>query len=241
MVNPTTNLQKAILLFVARNYRLPCPADGTIAQGALNDGVENCKVTGNIGVIPWKTLGLTYDSGLDGWQHRFGYAVSADLTTGQPFQLQAPGSAFDKITVSANGAQANYAYAIINFGQDGAGAMLPSGNRLTPPASTVLEYPNTLASAFGGTGAVANPGSGACSAQTTTFVVCPSHTIKGTSGYFDDTLTYQTSKQIRRGERCSRRRRQWRQQQQPTRSSTGTMNTSTAAINASPGSINNQQ
>ncbi len=69
----------------SRNYRLPCPADGTAPVDGAGvsgsaEGVENCGIptsgTAYVGVIPWKTMGLQPTDALDGWGHRIGYAVT---------------------------------------------------------------------------------------------------------------------------------------------------------------------
>lgn len=194
-VNDVTH--KAILQFVARNYRLPCPADGSAAKGSANDGLE-VRVGGvctlsplSNGVVPWKTLGISDISALDGYQRRIGYAVTANLgkstdSAGKPpYQYHIPGPSYgdsDSIQVSVNGAAASkYAYVLISYGFDGAGAWLPSGHHIAAPSSTNNESANTQVAAFSGTG---------------NFVVWPVVTTSGSSSYFDDTLLYETSAQL---------------------------------------------
>ena len=69
----------ALVNYVALQSRLPCPADGTIASGAANAGVEAitpatgaCTAMTN-GVAPWVTLGLPESDALDGWDNRITY------------------------------------------------------------------------------------------------------------------------------------------------------------------------
>ena len=82
-------LDTALANFVAVNKRLPCPADGTIASGMLNAGVEMPIVPTGLcnpplqtnGVIPWVTLGLTESGGSDPWFGRFTYRVQPALVS----------------------------------------------------------------------------------------------------------------------------------------------------------------
>ena len=86
-------IDAAMVNFVALQKRLPCPADGALAQGAALLGVERRdNVTGlcsidpgppvtpfmNRGVVPWVTLGISEAEALDGWNNRITYrTVSA--------------------------------------------------------------------------------------------------------------------------------------------------------------------
>ncbi|HXZ53926.1 MAG TPA: type II secretion system protein [Burkholderiales bacterium] len=75
------SIREAILGFALANGRLPCPADGNIAFGSPNAGVErfdgtNCVAalgSGAFGVVPWATLGTPET---DAWGRRFAYRVS---------------------------------------------------------------------------------------------------------------------------------------------------------------------
>lgn len=75
------SIRDAIIGFAQANGRLPCPADGNIAAGAANAGVERFNGTscnaalgnGVLGVVPWATLGTPE---ADAWGHRFTYRVS---------------------------------------------------------------------------------------------------------------------------------------------------------------------
>lgn len=83
-----TILDTALAQFVAVNKRLPCPANGTIASGALNAGMESpspatgtCNPATQIyGVVPWVTLGLTEEDATDPWMARMTYRVDPALT-----------------------------------------------------------------------------------------------------------------------------------------------------------------
>lgn len=82
----------ALANFVAANRRLPCPADGRIASGAANAGVElfnaasgACNpVTQQHGVLPWITLGLPDNAALDPWNARLSYRVDPALAGRAP-------------------------------------------------------------------------------------------------------------------------------------------------------------
>jgi hypothetical protein len=193
---PATDVVKAALrTFVARNYRLPCPADGTAPIDGVGtvtgmpEGVESCSVvpvtaTQAAGVVPWKTLGLQPSDALDGWGRRIGYAVTTTLSnpSAMPFQFTAStalpnGIGVATCTTSGGcGTATTYAYVLISYGPDGKGGFLTSGSPLALPSSTANEYVNTQAAAFNGTG---------------NFEIWPY-----SSTAYDDTLTYDTAPQL---------------------------------------------
>ena len=82
-------IESALELFVIRNSRLPCPADGslTISDTSGNYGLEQpqgggtCTITGANAVIPWKTLGMDESYSLDGWATRVSYWPSGTVGT----------------------------------------------------------------------------------------------------------------------------------------------------------------
>ncbi len=82
-------LDAALAQFVARNRRLPCPADGTLVRGDIKAGVESpspptgvCNPANQIrGTVPWATLNLTEDDGLDAWNSRISYRVQPSLAS----------------------------------------------------------------------------------------------------------------------------------------------------------------
>lgn len=84
----------ALIGFLARNYRLPCPALATLPESAANEGVEapsggscmgiiasgsalNQVVTGT---VPWVSLGLTREASLDAYANRYTYQVALGAT-----------------------------------------------------------------------------------------------------------------------------------------------------------------
>src|SRR5450830_1060536 len=99
MARITTTKQKedaiksALISFIARNNRLPCPAVAGLAPGAVGYGVEalipgTCTntfqdalpVTVVTGVLPWSSLGITDESASDGYYNRFTYQVKLSAT-----------------------------------------------------------------------------------------------------------------------------------------------------------------
>jgi prepilin-type N-terminal cleavage/methylation domain-containing protein len=80
-------IKDALITFISRNERLPCPAREVLAPGAVGYGVESgggpndCDATGidggaiQRGIVPWVSLGLSDADALDGWHNRFSYFV----------------------------------------------------------------------------------------------------------------------------------------------------------------------
>jgi prepilin-type N-terminal cleavage/methylation domain-containing protein len=76
-------IEAALVLFAIRNNRLPCPADGSLANTNSNYGMEvtqtaagTCDLTGTSStkaVVPWRTLGLDETYSVDGWGNRISY------------------------------------------------------------------------------------------------------------------------------------------------------------------------
>lgn len=82
-------IEAALVVFAIRNNRLPCPADGSLANTNANYGTEatqgndngnsgdlttnSCVVTDKNSVVPWRTLGLDETYSTDGWSNRISY------------------------------------------------------------------------------------------------------------------------------------------------------------------------
>jgi hypothetical protein len=83
-------IKSALITFIMRNNRLPCPAVPTLGDGDVGYGAEaaipgSCTSVPNasgvsIGVVPWRALGLSSDGADDGYYHRFTYAVTTTQT-----------------------------------------------------------------------------------------------------------------------------------------------------------------
>ena len=77
--NAMDQVENALVLFVIRNERLPCPADGALAPSTAFYGLEQpagggaCSVALANSVIPWRTLGLDENYSTDGWSNRLTY------------------------------------------------------------------------------------------------------------------------------------------------------------------------
>ena len=84
-----SKIDTALANFVAQNKRLPCPANGTIASGSANAGIESpFPATGlctpanqSNGVVPWITLGISETDAADPWNGRISYRVQAALAS----------------------------------------------------------------------------------------------------------------------------------------------------------------
>ena len=84
-----SKIDQALANFVAQNKRLPCPANGTIASGVLNAGVETLVVATGLcnpadqhnGVVPWVTLGISESDAADPWNGRITYRVQPALAS----------------------------------------------------------------------------------------------------------------------------------------------------------------
>ncbi len=82
-------IDQALRNFVAQHRRLPCPASGVLASGAVHAGVETwddiagaCNPANQRdGVVPWVTLGLAESEAADAWHGRITYRVQAALAS----------------------------------------------------------------------------------------------------------------------------------------------------------------
>jgi prepilin-type N-terminal cleavage/methylation domain-containing protein len=75
------NIDKALVLFVQRNQRLPCPADGTLDSTNALNGAENRNAAGDCvgnqqtGIVPFRSLGLGEEDATDGRNLRFTFRI----------------------------------------------------------------------------------------------------------------------------------------------------------------------
>lgn len=148
-------IEDSIERFVFNNFRLPCPADGTLAVNNANFGIggsvdaSGCIASnfssGNVfaGVLPTKSLGLSDDFMLDGWGRRITYVVDGRLannTTTNPLCDGNPDAApdnsclqyFDNGSITVNDASGGNittqaAYVLISHGKNGHGAFKKEG------------------------------------------------------------------------------------------------------------------
>ena len=159
-------IKSALVNFIARNNRLPCPAVATIANGAANNGVEaatpgTCTGTTISGVapldvatgtLPWVSLGLSNEVSLDAYGNRFTYQVArgATNTTGATVSGMKGAIEIHNATPVAAGNQTNEctpagaAYnpcsavvVVVSHGIDGYGAYTDGGVQLPVPAAII--------------------------------------------------------------------------------------------------------
>lgn len=155
-------IKTALVGFISRNNRLPCPAAATIAMGGANNGVEvaagtcagaGVTVNGAVasGVLPWVTLGLPNDTALDGYGNRFTYqvVVAATALTAQTIagmrgainvHTTTPVAAGNQTNDCSAGATTNPCAAVavvVSHGLDGYGAYNEQGVQIAVPAGIV--------------------------------------------------------------------------------------------------------
>jgi len=120
------SIKDAIIGFTQANGRLPCPANGSIATGGANAGIEqaSCSAT-PYGVIPWVTLGVPEN---DSWGRRFSYSVT-------PIFADAVGTTFG-CTPTTTPTLSSFAFCsvgtlTVNTRSDSTRALTPVGSGLT--------------------------------------------------------------------------------------------------------------
>lgn len=105
-------IEQAMLRFVVVNGRLPCPANGALAPGNVEQGLEQphpgsaacTAVALTNGVVPWRTLGLAQDDVTDAWNTLVTYRVWAGAAVLASSLTQASGmnmSGLDPATQNA--------------------------------------------------------------------------------------------------------------------------------------------
>lgn len=141
-------IKEALTGYAIANGRVPCPANGTIASGAANAGLENTSGSGAAmtcvnagGVLPWATLGVNET---DAWGRRFTYRVtpsfadgadgtgtgSCAVTAGISFQLCSNGNLNVFATAGGTSVASNVPAMIVSHGANGLGAYMPNGVQL---------------------------------------------------------------------------------------------------------------
>lgn len=153
------SIKEALLAYAITNGRLPCPAIPTLANTAVNAGLEDRPNTNSAcnlihGVLPWATLGIQE---IDPWGQRFTYFASSKFTqplsagTLASFNLETAvppansGTANIKSTsTSTSNIASDLAAVIVSHGALGAGGYTTSGGRIDLP-SDLDELENTKA------------------------------------------------------------------------------------------------
>ena len=139
-------IESALTLFVMRQDRLPCPADGALQPNQPLYGREQpgakpgaCAITDGHAVVPWVTLGLHDGLSADGWGRRISYVPAAALTgSDHPLRRQGitypsgglkvstPATPSVEITPPGEGA----AYLLISHGHDGTYGWMRAGGQI---------------------------------------------------------------------------------------------------------------
>ncbi len=168
-------IQQALRHFRVMHGRLPCPASPTLTEVDAAYGSEDC--TGiahggddyNVGVVPFRSLGLSQEFRIDGWGRRFTYHVSrryCDLdASGDPvnctptvYENGSGGGDFLVVRTAIPGLAAGFdpgnaanytendrvAYVIVSHGVNGDGAWMAGGaQRLSGRANSSCSFPGS--------------------------------------------------------------------------------------------------
>jgi type II secretory pathway pseudopilin PulG len=167
-------IKSALINFIARNNRLPCPALASATPGQPTYGVEAASVAGPPvipcgtatvlgasvrGIVPFRSLGLSDESALDGYNRRFTYqvtmtqtsaALTAETVAGMRGTISVHSDAPPVGGLPATGNQINACSTnaadnkcniravavILSHGENGIGGYLSSGTQIVPPATT---------------------------------------------------------------------------------------------------------
>lgn len=181
------SVKTSLQSFIARNGRLPCPAIEDRTPAANDYGLEaatmgTCTGTVNLpgqvgppvidaakrGVVPWKSLGMTFENATDGWGNQFTYMVTVTATnktfdnvsgmrgslyvhsaTPVAAGLPATGNQINACSTTANDNACNRAAVVvlISHGRNVLGAYPASGVR-APLPTDAAEVENTDANRF---------------------------------------------------------------------------------------------
>lgn len=106
-------LEQALLRFVVVNRRLPCPANGALAAGNAEQGLEQphpgtaacTAVALNNGVLPWRTLGLAQSDVTDAWNTMVSYRVWAGAAVAASSLTQPDGMNMSSLDPATQNAQ----------------------------------------------------------------------------------------------------------------------------------------
>ncbi|MGL4994585.1 MAG: prepilin-type N-terminal cleavage/methylation domain-containing protein [Deefgea sp.] len=159
--------KEAILGFILRNKRLPCPAKANLAEDDAKAGTEDCAffaLPANLppnptsyGVLPWVDLGLPQ---LDPWGRRYRYAVTGTFSDATPGVASTGGCTSSIPTTGASfswcmagdkdikgiggvGIVANKVVVVVlSHGKNGLGGFDSAGNQLLGAAGDELENAN---------------------------------------------------------------------------------------------------
>ncbi len=83
-------IKYALISYLAKNKRLPCPAVDNLGKDGRSGTNPNC--TTYWGLVPYYELGLPMSAAMDGWENFFSYAVSPQWTVTYQSGLASPTS-----------------------------------------------------------------------------------------------------------------------------------------------------
>lgn len=165
-------IKLALINFISRNNRLPCPAVANLAPGSAGYGAEaatpgtctSATTNGAVvtGIVPWVSLGLSDENGSDGYYNRFTYQVVLAATnanaktisyirgaisthTATPVAMGAPAVGNQSNDCTAGGTYNPCAALaiIVSHGNNGAGAHTSDGTQVPlPTGADELENTN---------------------------------------------------------------------------------------------------
>jgi len=140
-------IKEALIGYLRRNSRLPCPDTNFAAP----DGIENRVTAGDpttactsrFGLVPYVTLGLGREAVQDGWTNFFSYHVAntaganTDWTITASFRSGNTGNVTvsDRISGTLTPLAANVVAVVVSHGRNGLGAYTVGGTRNTMPAA----------------------------------------------------------------------------------------------------------
>lgn len=136
-VETQKKLQKItdVLIAYQREYKkLPCPAPRNVQLASANHGVAptSCAGSALYGAVPYKTLGLSREYGVDTWGNKIFYAVTQSLTSDATYM-----SSTGTLTVNDNGEiHTNAAFVLVSHGPDNKGAFRENGTSAPIPCGT---------------------------------------------------------------------------------------------------------
>lgn len=158
-------IQDSLTNYRRVHKRLPCPAQGSLQPASANYGVESANpgtcvggvpsvgadyadTNEAIGVVPTRTLNLADDFMLDGYGHKFTYAVDTRATSNCAFTNYPVTDTSVGLTVSdtvgGGGAPLTTGawYVLVGHGPNGHGAFMPSGTRYSAGSTNADERAN---------------------------------------------------------------------------------------------------
>ena len=157
-------IKEALITYLGKNKRLPCPATNNNGLDGRILGSTPGRCTGFIGIIPYAELGLPRSTALDGWENFFSYAVSPQWTltygaapvvdgkstniVAEAFNVGINGTYIINDRVPVTNAltvpplSSGAAVFIVSHGKNGLGAFTSKGTNILAPVNTTDEFAN---------------------------------------------------------------------------------------------------